>query len=162
MKILFLCCLFVLGFSAVAYCGQMSNIELNDGSIIKAEVIGFENGIYTLNTAGFGQIKIDAGKIRKIESLNSSNLQQADLSGLSNTNVKSEVDRLKTKMMADPEISKTIMGLTSDAQFQEILKDPAIVSAVNSGDIQTLMSNQKFMNIVNNPKIEEIRNKIKK
>lgn len=160
MKKIFIYSLLLL-LSATAYCEQMSKIELTDGSIINAEIISLDNGVYTLNAESLGRVKIDASKIRKVEAKNENTPSTVNIPEPSDNTIKSGVDKYKTIMMGDPQILKIANDLAMDPQFQEIIKDPQIANAINSGDIQALMSNQKFMNIINHPKIEEIKDKLK-
>jgi hypothetical protein len=44
--------------------------------------------------------------------------------------------------------------------FKEILEDPEIMQGVSSGDIPNLMSNPKFIKLLDNPKVQEIRRRI--
>lgn len=161
MKRAIISCLFILVLSVIAYGAQKTKIELTDGSIIEAEVVSLSGGVYTLNTDSLGQIKIDASKIKKLSTLNTGAMPSVNLSDISNTAVKSQIDTMKTAMVNDPQTMEIIAGLLVDPQFQELLKDPEIVNALNSGNIQALMSNAKFMSITSHPKLGEIRNKLK-
>ncbi|MCU0652055.1 MAG: hypothetical protein MUC39_03840 [Candidatus Omnitrophica bacterium] len=159
-KRIVVCCLLVLGISAVAYCAASSRVELLDGSVINGEIVSFENGYYTINTGSFGQVKIDAGKVRRIET-SAIGLPQVS-TGSSDANIKSQMDSVRQDMLNNPEAMKIVNELISDPKFQEMAKDPAVANAASSGNIQSLMSNEKFMGIVNNPKIKELQEKIKK
>lgn len=152
-KILFCFAFFFLGINTIAYCGQTNKIELTDGSVIDAEIISFENNIYTLNTTSLGEIKVAASKIRKIEI--------ASQNTLDTNSIQSQTDKIKQKVMANPEIMKDVSNLANTAEFQDLMKSPEIVNAAKSGDIKALMQNQKFMELINNPKIKEIGNKLK-
>jgi len=150
MKKLFIFSLFCLFLTTAAYSGQMSNIQLSDGSTIKAEIVSFANNTYTLNTGSLGEIKIDASKVRRIDTVAMD----------SAPNMKSELDSVREKMAGNADVQKIVGGLASDPQFQEITKDPDIINAAKSGDVQALMSNKKFMDLVNHPKVKEIKNKL--
>ena len=159
MKRALLCLVFIL-FTAIAYSEQTSKIELNDGNIITAKIISLANGIYTLDAGSLGKINIEASKIKRIDSSSSTNTDTINTFAKPNSEIQSQMDTYKTKMMNNPDVLKIAGELTTDPQFQEIMKDPQIVNAVSSGDMQTLMSNQKFMSVINHPKIEEIREKL--
>ena len=47
-----------------------------------------------------------------------------------------------------------------DPEFQELLQDPNIMNAINSGDIGTLMFSPKFMKILENPAIQRIQKEV--
>lgn len=154
------CCLVLAGLSGIAYGGQTSKIELTDGSVIEAEVLSLANGSYTLVSPSLGKINVDASKIRKIESpdVNAATLETKTSS--SNEAVKAKMDSLSATMSSDPDIMRSVADLATDPQFQELLKDPEVVNAVKAGDMQALMSNQKFMSAVHHPKIEEIKGRL--
>ena len=168
MKKYILCGLLVLGLTITAYCGQQSKIELNDGSIVEAEVLSLDNGVYSVNSAGLGALKIDSSKVRSIRTENmnppaslSSPQQSIDqTTAPSQEEMKSELERVKTKITNDPDTMKSVNGLLLDPQFQELLKDPAVVNAAKNQDFKALMQNQKFLNIINNQKIQEIEKKV--
>lgn len=165
---------FVLCFlpAGLIYAGEFSRVELNDGSIISAEVVALDQGVYTLDTASLGMIKVDAGKIRSISAINSgSAITIAPAKGadplLSRTGsmpsgLQPEAEELKTKMFNNPQVMQIVTGLMADPQFQQLLKDPAVIKAAEQGDVQSLMRNEKFMNMLHHPRLEEIKDKLAK
>jgi len=156
--------LFLIYFalSAAAYCGQLSKIELTDGSVINGEIASYANNVYTINTTAFGEVKVAEANIAKIESANyvspntslSSNAQKSNMT-------QSEALAYGDKLMKDPENAAIITGLANDPQFQEMARDPQIVDAAKTGDMKALMGNAKFMDIVNSQKIQEAVKKLK-
>jgi len=152
-----------LVFSAAAYCGQVSRIELSDGSVINGEITSLINGVYTVKTANLGNMNIEASKISLIKTAvspypNSGVIPQAQ-SGIPN---QADISGYGQKLMGNPDNAAVISGLANDPQIQAFAQDPQIEAAVKSGDIQALMKNPKFMDMVNNPKIQESIKKIKK
>jgi len=77
----------------------------------------------------------------------------------SSTHTGGEVMSLQNKMMSDGEIMNMIQGLQNDPEFQEILQDPELMKAVEAGDITTLVANPKFMRLLNNQAVKDIKNK---
>ena len=49
-----------------------------------------------------------------------------------------------------------ISSLSQDADVMRVMQDPAIMKAIEEGDIASLMSNDKFMQILNDPTIQAI------
>lgn len=160
MKSILMGCVFLLFLSLTGYCAQMSRFELIDGSVIEGEIISFLNGVYTLKTEDQGTIKLEFLKIRKIETSNKiSSPLKFDIPQQPKVNLnRSDVEALNQKIMSNPETMKIISELVNDAQFQEIMKDPEILNAAKLQDIKTLMSNEKFMGLINNPRIRQIGN----
>ena len=161
MKKTFVCFVFILGLTVTGYCGQSSRIELNDGSVIEGEVISLDNGTYTLNSGSLGKIKIEASKIKRIETKSQNPTSVNNLPLLINPDlVKSGVDQVQQQITNDPEIMQIVSDLANDPQFQEAMKDPELVRATKAQDIKALMANEKFMNLIKNAKIKEIENKL--
>lgn len=141
------CCL----LGAVASAGDMRDIELTDGSVISGEIVSAGAGIYTIKSPSLGTIKVEESKIRAIRS-----------KGLSSTpaDANSQVKSLQDKMMNDGEIMDMIRSLQNDPEFQKVLEDPAIMKAVQSGDIAALMANPQFTKLLNNKTVQDIKEKV--
>lgn len=155
-------CLFLLTLYIYAYCGQASRIELTDGSVISGEIVSYLNGTYVIKTTSFGEVRIKADKIAKIDP---ANYQPASVpvskTAIEEPNLtQSGVDAYGKKLMSNPENAALITELAADSGLQAIANDPQIQAAAKSGDIQALMKNKKFMDIVNNPKMQEAIKKI--
>jgi hypothetical protein len=167
MKKIIICCLLLLGLSGFAYCGNLNKIELTDGSVIQGEVVSLNNGVYVIKTATLGEVNIEASKVRNVGvSYGAANLLNASGAAIStsqapaNDAFSSQVSRIQNTMASDPAIMQKVSGLAADPQFQELLKDPAIVNAARSGDVKSLMNNQKLLDIANSPKLQEIKGDI--
>jgi hypothetical protein len=131
-------------FLGHAFAGETKTFELLDGSIITGEIISYNDGTFTLKSEILGTIRIEETKIRAIRSRGN-----GGISG-------DEVQALQEKMMGNEEIFAMILSLQNDPEFREILQDPEIMDAVSSGDINALLSNQKFLKLLENPAIQDI------
>jgi hypothetical protein len=161
LKRIIIFCAFFLALNAAAYCAQVSRIELTDGSVINGEITSFAGGVYTINTA-FGEIKIESGSVSRIESANPPALITSISSAVQENNLTlPQIDSYKQQLMNNPENTAIITGLAAAPEIQELVKDPQIVEAAKAGDIQALMKNEKFMNIVNSPQVQEAFKKLK-
>ena len=141
------------------FAGELREIELIDGTVIFGEIVSFSDGVYTLKSGSLGTVRINESKIRVIR-LKSHGAPAAELTTPSDTSAGTELQALQKLMMNDKEIMSVILSLLNDPDFQEILKDPAIINAVNSGDIDALISNAKFMKLLKNPRFQEIKRKV--
>ena len=162
MKKITIFCLLSFALISTAYGAQPSKIELIDGSVINGEIISYLNDVYTINTATFGEVKIKATKVSKIESANYA-LPNTTISPIVQTNnlAPTQLSAYGQKLMENPDNAAIFKGLTNDTGLQEMAKDPQIQNAAQTGDIQTLLKNPKFMNIVNSPEIQEAVKKLK-
>jgi hypothetical protein len=139
--------------------GEVREIELNDGSVINAEIVSLNGGIYTLKSNTLGTVKIDESKIRAIR-LKSSGERSRGQETSTQTNADLQVQVLHQLMLGDKEIMGMILSLLNDPEIQTILEDPSIIKAVNAGDIDTLLSNPKFIKLLDNPTVRNITRKV--
>ena len=145
--------------SAGVYAGEFSEIGLIDGSTIYGEILSFNDGIYTVKSSSLGTIKVDESDIREIR-VQSANTKNREYANPANSSISSEVQSLQTLMQNNQDIMAIIFSLQNDPDFQEIMSDPGILNSVNSGDIAALISNPKFMSLMNNHKVQEIQKKL--
>jgi hypothetical protein len=141
--------------------GEIRRIELTDGSIIYGHIVSVNEGVYAIKSESLGLIQLEESRIRAIRFGSPEDVrgnQDRPYQNLQNA----KIQILQQSMMSDPEIMKMIMSLQNDPNFQEVLKDPDILKAVNSGDIDSLLSNPKFIRLLNSPAIQEIGSKITK
>jgi len=153
--------LFFLALNTAAYCGQVNRIELTDGTVINGEITSYTNGVYTISTPALGEIRVEALKVSKIESPSRPSINPGIQAAQPNNLSPSQIDNYKQRLMNNPENTAIVTGLAADPGIQELAKDPQIIDAAKAGDIQALMKNKKFMDIVNDPRIQEEMRKLK-
>jgi hypothetical protein len=145
--------------SAGAYAGEFREITLVDGSAIYGQVVSFNNGVYTIKSNSLGTIKIEESDIQQIR-VKPCDANKGEHAAASNPAINAEIQTLHTLMENDQEIMNKINSLQNDPDFQEIMRDPAIINALNSGNIAALISNPKFMRLLNNETVQEIQKKL--
>jgi len=148
--------LFFLNFLSFALADKLNRIELNDGSVIIGEISNFYNGIYTIDSSGMGQLQIEESRIKQI-SFATNNQASAPKEPLPNNLSSDNINAMANKMMSDKDTMGMIASLQNDPQFQAIINDPNIINAVKSGDSASLINNQKFMQLKDNPTIQKIK-----
>ena len=150
MRTTIICLFLVLTvFATGAFSGETREIELVDGSVIYGEVLSLSNGVYTLRTGGLGTVRIEEEKIRAIRSAKGSGRTTGQ-----------EIQALQQRMAADEEIINMVLSLQNDPDVRRVLTDPAVMEAVNSGDLNALMSNPEFMKLLEKPEIRDITRRV--
>jgi hypothetical protein len=69
---------------------------------------------------------------------------------------------LQGLMLNNPDLLNKVMALQNDSELQKILADPAIMGAVNSGDLNSLLANPQFTRLLENPEIKKITEEVTK
>ncbi|HTP66471.1 MAG TPA: DUF4124 domain-containing protein [Geobacteraceae bacterium] len=71
-----------------------------------------------------------------------------------------KAEELKDRMMNDEGIMTLIRALQDDPDMRALLGDPALMRAVQAGDIGTLINNPAFLKLLDNPRVKEIERKL--
>ncbi|RLC00207.1 MAG: hypothetical protein DRH90_18945 [Deltaproteobacteria bacterium] len=156
-KGLFLIGLLLLGLITQDVCaGESSVIELSDGSVITGEVVSFDGKVWTIQSSSMGTLKIDGAKIVSIRSKTAVGKEpDGGISTGSQANA-ADMQAMQQSIMANEQIMAMIMGLQHEPEIQAILQDPEVMQAVNAGDMHALLSNPKFIRLMENAKIKDI------
>lgn len=151
MKTFLLIFLALSAVTTLVNAAEIREIELTDGSVITGEVVSLSGGVYTIRSAALGTVQVEEQKVRTIRIKGSSGAT-GDTAG--------QLKSLQEKMLSDGEVMNTIQSLQNDPDFQKLLQDPEIMKAVQAGDINALMANPRFMELLNKPAVQEIGKRI--
>ena len=162
---------FVLN-AAPVFSAELNDIVLDDGSVIRAEVISFQNGKYTLRSESLGVFTLDGSLVNQIirhkadqsaASLSAGPLGaasvdpvQAPLFPSSPENFQENVEKAQAVLMQDPQAMQVVALMASEPNFKELLDDPLSVAAIKSGDMAALLKNPRFLAIMQDPRMQEM------
>ena len=152
----FLGLLGILVTQAVA--GELRVLELRDGSVITGEILSLKNGVYTLESDSLGTINIEASTIRAIRAHPSPQGAPPQANPQPQA-TDPPIGNLLQTMMGNPEIMELMSSLLQQADMQAVLSDPAILEAVRTNNFNALLANPKFMQLLNNPTVQDIGKK---
>jgi hypothetical protein len=129
--------------------GEMRDIELTDGSVLSAEVLALQDGVYTLRSSTLGTITIAAAKVKVIRSQEPTPPAAPAPPAAS----------LTQQLMNNPEIMGMVLSLQENPAMQALLADPAVLDAINKGDFNALLANPRFLELLNDPTVHDITKK---
>jgi hypothetical protein len=153
-QILILIILFVTLSAQETLAGNPAEIELNDGSVVRGEIVSFSKGEYTFKSESLGTITVDETRIKNIRI--GASQQTPSKSPSTGPSIDEQITALQNGMESDRSTMDKITSLQSDPDFQSLLNDPEIMNAVSAGNISALMSNPKLLNLINKPAVQEI------
>jgi hypothetical protein len=166
-KIVFFVLVWCLTIVVPAFSALVSDIILDDGSLLRAEIVSLQDGVYTLRSESMGEFKLDAYRVSQIRQQRDGQIPaytapaQADpqFSGSSEA-FKAQVESTQAALMNDPEAMKEMIILASDPAFKKLFEDPVTVAALKSGDMATLLKNPQFLAIMADPKMQGVANRL--
>ena len=127
------------------------NIELSDGSIMRAEVMSLNNGIYTLHSDTLGEVNVGASKIKSIS-------QGVPLNAAASTSPASatQVEGIRKSLIGDPNSMAKIESLKNDPLVKQILNDETTMRAISAGDLSALMNDPKIKALMEHSTIQDL------
>ena len=159
---------FLVLLPQVAFSATQMIIILKDGSQIKGDLVSFSGGIYTIHTSTLGDVKISSSQVANISQ---AQILQAipPLAAPATTNVSpasdGEVDQkirsAQTKLMNDPEMMAEIQGMIKDPEMIQLLSDPTLAKEVMSHDTKAIQNDPKAQQLINNPKMRALMDKLR-
>ena len=148
-------------FCLVAFClaapstSESATVTLKDGSVVQGTVSTLKNGVYTITSQSLGQITIAQSDVQSIRY--GKNTTGATSPGAAHAE---EIQQIQRGLAGDSVTMSMISELQNDPQLKAILADPEIMRAVSTGDLTTLMANEKVMALMNNADIKAITGKV--
>ncbi len=161
MKQWFACCLlfFIATWFGNATAKQVSKIELIDGGVIFGRIVSQQDGRYVIQTDTLGTVSIDEEKIRVIRIQHGPSPEDASAPPPAQSSP-DEIQDLQKSIMGNEAIMQKVLSLQNDPRMQEILQDPEILKAINSGNFTALLSNPKFLELLDSTEIKDIEKEI--
>ena len=139
-------------------------ITLKDGSQIKGELSGIENGVYTIKTPIIGDVHVAASDVASITNGTGNGTApvaavQSQSSG-SIPNMNQQIADQQKKLMSNPQSMAILQEMMQDPEITHALQDPALVQAVTSHDYQAVQSNSNVQALMSNPKMQTLLKKL--
>lgn len=147
----------LLGAALIAHsllaAGSVRIIELNDGSRLSAAIIGYTDGVYTVESATLGRLQLPDTNIRSIHSPDGS--AQISGGGVA-AEAGNQLERIQQRIMVNPGVVALVLSMRQDPAVVEILNDPELMQAIASGELERLQSDPRILRLENHPTIREI------
>lgn len=151
----FLLILAVFCFPILVYGGTLREIELTDGSVVRAEVVSMSRGVYRLRSDTLGEIEVPEYRVRAIRSLEVQTVgpqAHPEPSKALSTN-------LQQRLLQDSAAMEKIFSLQNDPLVQSILSDESTMRAIKAGDMGALLNNPKIRALMAHPTVQELGRK---
>ena len=131
-------------------------ITLKDGSTLKGQVLELNNQTYKVQTENLGVVSIPEADVVSIQAASAVSTDSLAGSG----DLKNQVNQLQGQIMADPKIIDEIQKLTQDEEVMKILSDENFIKDVMSYDENKIKNNEKVNELMANPQMKELIEKV--
>ena len=153
----------LLSVNTVSSAETMKIIKLKDGSVLNGNVLQLNDGVYTFETSNLGEVDIEESDILSITSSElsgSSSGSSTTTSDAQKRELQKQVQQMKGTILADEEVLKEIQIMSEDENIRALLSDPQLLKDVTSFDQQKIKQNKSVQDLMNNPKMQELMDKI--
>lgn len=141
-------------FSGTAGAGDLTRFELDDGSVIVGEALGLAGGVYRIRTPALGEIDVQAARIRRMERATAAAGGAGAAPG--SGDYSAQLQGIQRSLVGDPDIMQSIIALQQDPQLKRVLQDPELIGLITSGNVQALREHAGFGELMSNPGIRAI------
>ena len=128
--------------------GELQDVRMLDGSVVRAEVLSLKDGIYTLRSPSFGTLQVPQ---RNVAGIGGAGAGSGSAAG---AGAAEGIERMRRSLESDPKAMQQIMSLQNDAAVQRILNDPALMRAVRRGDMDALANDPAIKALMGNPTVK--------
>jgi hypothetical protein len=135
---------------------ELQRVVLHDGSIINAEVVSLNDGVYRLSSPALGEFDVRASRIRSIQAVSGATPSTVNAQQISPGAQQVDIDRIQSSLSSNKDTVAIIIALQNDPDVQAILADREIMAALQSGNYDALLNNPKIISLMSKPEIRQI------
>ena len=152
--------------AAFANADSLQTITLKDGTVLKGHLIKIVDDLYVIETLHMGEVRVNVADLANITTEGSGFSQNSypasgNSAGMEKTaGPLAQVSQLQQQLFADPEIQASVKDLMQDPEVLKILTSGNFLQDAMSLDPHKIQNNESTKKLMENPKIQEIMQKI--
>lgn len=135
-------------------------ITLMDGTKVKGKIVSFANGVYTVNTSNLGNLTIKDSDVVNISAAGAPEAAATNSTANSTSSIQGQVNQMQNSLMSDPQMMEDVKNLLDNPEIMNMLSDKQFISDVMSYDPARIESNQKTKQLIENPEVQQLMEKI--
>jgi len=155
--------IWILSLSAGLPLAAESRLELSDGSILLGEVVGFTNGVYVVESATLGRVRVPQSRIVSIRPCGDCDGTLAPAAAAAPTKSAQEatdnratVSDLQLRMAADQGTMASIQALQNAPAVRAVLEDPELMRRIQSFEFEGLQGDPRIEALFAHPEIRAL------
>lgn len=138
------------------------HITLKDGSVIKGELISYENGLYTVQTENLGRLQLPEANVMSVSS-EAAVAAPASAQGeqaVAAPSFSNKVSSMQTQIMNDPQAMQAVQAMAEDPEIAAMISDPNFVkqlqAAVSGNNVDSVAEDPRIQQLMANPKMQAL------
>jgi len=189
-KITIVSAIFILSMCNFALASQSEQIiTLKDGSQIVGQLVGINNGVYTINAPIIGNITVATQNVYSITNRNDNQNVPPQNSGPGYPgqptapvgphpigpepepgnptkpydppeNLDRQIAEDQRELLSNPRSMATLQQMMQDPEIMQALQDPALIEAVTHHDYKAVENNPNVQKLLNNPEMKALLEKL--
>jgi len=152
--------IFVLSINTAAFADNPDQvITLRDGSQIKGQLVGINNGSYTIQVPVVGDVHASMADVVSVTNANAPTLAAqptANQQSVSAQNYAQQIAANQKQLMSDPQSMELLHQMMQDPETMKLLQDPSLIKAVTSRDYGSVQNNPSVQKLLNSPSMQAI------
>lgn len=149
--------LLILLFVPSVFAASTKYITLKDGSVIKGELVSFDNGTYTVQTENLGLLQLPEGNVISVATGGA--VAQAPVAA-SKPEFAKNVSDMQSQIMADPQTMEAVQAMAEDPEIVAMISDPNFIkkltTAVSNDNVESVADDPRLQELMGNPKMKAL------
>ncbi|HOY66600.1 MAG TPA: hypothetical protein PLP29_06900 [Candidatus Ozemobacteraceae bacterium] len=171
----------ILGALGIAplLAGPQMQFTLKDRSVLRGELVEMKDGVYRIRSGALGELRIPADQIALIATADAASVpvppvredgpkrptpERSQSARPSSTapasdNLAEQQKNVNTQvqsMLMNGSFLDGVTGLGESPDMQNVMQDEEIMKAIQSGDYEFLMKNEKMKQLIESPEMQNI------
>lgn len=147
--------------SPSTFAAAVKHITLKDGSVIKGELISFENGLYTVQTDNLGRLQLPEANVVSVSNeMAAAPAPSQGQQAVAAPSFSNNVSAMQTQIMNDPQAMQAVQAMAEDPEIAAMISDPNFVkqltSAVSGNNIDSVADDPRIQQLMVNPKMQAL------
>ncbi len=175
----FLFILSLCGISSPLYASSLREVELIDGSILRAHVLAMDGKTYRVRSETLGEFEIPEYRVKAIRSLQKQSVTAPSRSTAtpllqsqreaeptvstssalplsSPSTTLPSMNDIQQTLTQNPQAMGKVLSLQNDPLVQDILGDTSLMQAIHSGNLGALLNDPKIRALMSHPTVRDL------
>ena len=162
LSIIFTLLLAFLVHNPVFFADVIKVFTLKDGSVIKGQLADFHQGIYLIQSAHLGQVRLNEADVISITNEGAAPAATSPTTtgagNIAGVPLTGQMSAMRNEILTNPQLNQQVQQLAQDPTIVQIFSDPAfmqeLMQAMSGQDPSVIQNNPKFQQLLANPALK--------